>query len=159
MWRVDVHHTWAPDHARWQSVGSAACVEGMCRYHVGERCFEDIAQHVSIMPDGTIWTGRDWNKTPASVGFGMNEGVFMLEMVGNFDTGFDRLGPTQLDATLRVVRAVQHRFRLPVEACLFHREVAVTEKTCPGTSLDKAAFLAALWQMGRERGSGARAIA
>lgn len=151
VWRVDVHHTSAPDHARWQAIGSAACVEGMCRHHVDERCFDDIAQHVSIMPDGEIWTGRDWNKTPASVGFGLNTGVFMLEMVGNFDEGCDRLGPAQLAATLTVVRTVQRHFALPVEACLFHREVPVTEKTCPGTGLDKAAFLAALWRTGREQ--------
>ncbi len=156
VWRVDVHHTWAPDHARWREIGSSASVEGMCRYHVDERGFEDIAQHVSIMPDGGIWTGRDWNKTPASVGFGLNAGVFMLEMIGNFDVGHDRLGAAQLEATLHVVRTVQRRFSLPVEACLFHREVPVTEKTCPGTSLDKAEFLAALW---RVEGHGVRAIA
>jgi hypothetical protein len=141
VWRVDVHHTFAPDHLRWREIGSLACCEGMWRHHVIERGFADIAQHVSIMPDGTIWTGRDWNRTPASVGSGMNRGVFMLEMVGNFDHGADRLEGAQLEATLAVVRTMQQRFRLPVEATLFHREVPQTEKTCPGTTVEKAAFL------------------
>ena len=153
VFRVDMHHTWYPSHADWRGAGS---VEGMWLFHTRDRGFEDIAQHVSIMPDGGIWTGRDWNKTPASVGFGLNAGVFMLEMVGNFDVGHDTLGTAQLEATLHVVRTVQCRFALPVEACLFHREVPVTEKTCPGTGLDKAEFLAALW---RVEGHGARAIA
>lgn len=144
VWRVDMHHTFRPDHARWRAIGSLACVEGMWRAHVLERGFDDIAQHVSIMPDGTIWTGRDWNVTPASVGFGLNRGVFMLETVGNFDRGCDVLEGVQLASVLSVIGTVQQRFALPPQALLFHREVPVTEKTCPGTSLSKAAFLAGL---------------
>ena len=71
VWRVDMHHTFIPDHARWRAIGSAACCTGMRHHHVAERGFEDIAQHVTIAPDGFIWTGRDWNKAPASVGFGI----------------------------------------------------------------------------------------
>ena len=82
----------------------AAClIEGMARFHVGTCAFDDIAQHVTIAPDGMIWTGRDWNKIPASVGYGMNVGAFMFEMVGNFDTGHDRLEGEQLESVLTVV--------------------------------------------------------
>ena len=39
----------------------------MARTHVAVRGFEDIAQHVTVAPDGKIWTGRDWNnRRPAS---------------------------------------------------------------------------------------------
>jgi hypothetical protein len=144
IWRVDMHHTYRPDHARWRAIGSAACQEGMRRYHVEDRGFADIAQHVTIMPDGTIWSGRDWNMTPASVGFGMNRGVFMLEAVGNFDLGCDALDGVQLASVLLVIRAVQARFALPATALLFHREVPQTEKTCPGTSVSKDGMLAAV---------------
>jgi hypothetical protein len=142
IWRVDLHHSLEPDHARWREVGSRACVESMCRVHRERLALDDIAQHVSIMPDGEIWTGRDWNQTPASVGFGMNRGVFMLEMVGNFDLGADRLEGAQRDATVAVIRGVQARFRLPAEALLFHRDVPQTEKSCPGSSVVKAEMLA-----------------
>ncbi len=141
VWRVDMHHTFRPDHARWREIGSEACQGGMCRYHVEDRGFADIAQHVSIMPDGSIWSGRDWNMTPASVGYGMNRGVFMFEAVGNFDIGCDRLEGAQLASVLTVVRSVQSCFGLPPEALLFHREVPQTEKTCPGTSISKAEIL------------------
>jgi hypothetical protein len=144
IWRVDMHHTFAPDHARWREIGSAACCEGMRRYHVVERGFEDVAQHVSIAPDGVIWTGRDWNRTPASVGFGMNGGVFMFEMIGNFDIGRDVFEGAQRIATIAVIDTVQRRFTLPVHALLFHREVPQTEKTCPGTSIDKGDILRAV---------------
>jgi hypothetical protein len=138
VWRIDMHHTWYPTHADYRGLES---IERMARYHVEQRGFEDLAQHVTVAPDGTIWTGRDWNCTPASVGFGMNVGVFMLEVIGNFDRGFDRLHGGQLDSVIVVIDAVQRRFALPVQALLFHREVPQTEKTCPGTSINKADVL------------------
>jgi hypothetical protein len=144
IWRVDMHHTFAPDHARWRAIGSEACCAGMRRHHVVERGFEDIAQHVSIAPDGLIWTGRDWNRTPASVGYGMNGGVFMFEMIGNFDIGCDVFEGAQRTATLAVIDIVQRQFKLPVHALLFHREVPQTEKTCPGAGIDKGDILRAV---------------
>ncbi len=141
VWRVDMHHTFVPDHAQWRTIGSRACVEGMRRFHVDQCGFIDAAQHVSIMPNGEIWTGRCWNETPASVGCGMSKGVFMFEVVGNFDIGHDRLEGAQLKSVLTVIRGVQRRFRLPAEALLFHREVPQTDKTCPGTGISKAEIL------------------
>lgn len=147
VWRIDMHHTFHPDHARWEQIGSRACIQGMRCHHVEERGFSDIAQHVSIMPDGEIWTGRSWNETPASVGYGMNKGVFMFEAVGNFDVGCDRLEGPQLASVLTVIAGVQRRFRLPAEALLFHREVPQTDKTCPGSSISKASILAGVRQL------------
>jgi N-acetylmuramoyl-L-alanine amidase len=138
IWRVDMHHTWYPNHASYVGLSS---IERMDRYHREERGFDCIAQHVTIAPDGTIWTGRNWNKTPASVGFGMNEGVFMFEVIGNFDDGHDRLEGAQLASVVTVIETVQARFRLPVQALLFHHEVPQTEKTCPGTSIEKMELL------------------
>ncbi len=144
IWRVDMHHTFIPDHARWRVIGSAACCDGMRRHHVIERGFEDIAQHVTIAPDGLIWPGRDWNRTPASVGYGMNGGVFMFEMIGNFDIGCDVFEGRQRAATLAGIDIVQRHFKLPVHALLFHREVPQTEKSCPGTSIHKPDVLRAV---------------
>jgi len=138
VWRVDMHHTFRPTHADYDG---ERCIERMCRFHVDERKWDDIAQHVSIAPDGVIWTGRDWNKTPASVGGVLNQGAFMFEAIGNFDAGHDALKDEQLQSVTHVIRAVQRRFRLPPEALLFHRDVPLTAKTCPGTSIDKADIL------------------
>lgn len=139
--RVDMHHTWYPAHADWKGLAS---VEGMHVFHTRDRGFDDIAQHVSIAPDGVIWTGRDWNKAPASVGCNMNAQAFMFETVGNFDEGFDRLEGAQFDAVVGVIETVQRHFRLPVQALLFHREVPQTKKTCPGTAIDKFDILSAV---------------
>jgi hypothetical protein len=138
VWRVDMHHTFRPTHADYDG---EACIERMCRFHVDDRKWDDIAQHVSIGPDGTIWTGRDWNKTPASVGGVLNTGAFMFEAIGNFDAGHDTLEGEQLASVVHVIRAVQRRFRLPPEALLFHRDVPITVKSCPGTSVDKGDIL------------------
>lgn len=138
VWRVDMHHTWYPAHADY--VGEPT-IEAMCRFHVDDLNWDDIAQHVSIAPDGTIWTGRDWNKMPASVGWGLNKGAFMFETIGNFDTGFDMLCGAQLDSVVTVIAVIQRLFQLPPEALLFHREVPVTLKTCPGTSVYKGDIL------------------
>ncbi len=138
VWRVDLHHTWFPTHADYRGLDS---MERMRRFHVCNRGFEDIAQHVTIAPDGVVWSGRCWNRTPASVGCGMNVGAFMIEMVGNFDRGFDRLHGAQLESTLAVIDAVQVHFHLPVYSLLFHREVPQTDKTCPGSGIDKGDML------------------
>jgi hypothetical protein len=138
VWRVDMHHTFYPAHADYSGL---LTIEKMRDFHVEVRGFEDIAQHVSIAPDGVIWTGRDWNRTPASVGFGMNAGVFMFEMIGNFDKGHDLLKGAQVDSVITVIDTVQRRFGLPWQALLFHRDVPVTEKTCPGTGVAKLPIL------------------
>lgn len=141
VWRVDMHHTWYPAHADWRGEDS---ISGMYVFHTRERGFEDIAQHVSIAPDGVIWTGRSWNKIPASVGCNMNHGAFMFEAIGNFDDGHDRLEGAQLDAVVGVIDIVQRQFRLPVQALLFHREVPQTIKSCPGSSVEKLDILMAV---------------
>lgn len=148
VWRVDVHHTFYPAHADYRGL---ITIDRMRDFHVGSRGFEDIAQHVTIAPDGVIWTGRDWNRTPASVGFGMNAGVFMFEMIGNFDVGHDRLEGAQLDSVITVIDAVQRHFGLPWQALLFHRDVPVTEKTCPGTSIAKLPILRRLRALRRAK--------
>lgn len=141
IWRVDLHHTGRPAHVDYR--GLATIEEVAERYR--QRCKHDeTGQHITIAPDGVIWTGRDWNKNPASVGCGMNVGVFMVELIGNFDHGRDRLGGAQLATTLAVIDTVQSHFHLPVQALLFPREVPQTETTSPGNGIEKRDVLAQL---------------
>lgn len=148
LWRrviaeVHVHHTWSPNHAQW---AGARSITAMRDYHVNVNKWADIAQHVTVDPIGLIWLGRDWNKAPASSS-GHNgtstRGPFMIETVGNFDTGHDRLEGVQRGSVLGVIAAVQLRFGLKVESMRFHRQLG-SPKTCPGTSLDYPGFLAEL---------------
>ena len=60
---VHMHHTWRPNKAQFRGHESIA---SMWRFHTRERGFSDIAQHLTVAPDGALWTGRDWNSAPAS---------------------------------------------------------------------------------------------
>src|SRR5687767_2587466 len=67
---VHMHHTWRPNHKQYKGL---ATIESMWRFHTENKGWSDIAQHITIAPDGTIWTGRDWNHPPASaLGFNGN---------------------------------------------------------------------------------------
>ncbi|MEM8601377.1 MAG: peptidoglycan recognition family protein [Bacteroidota bacterium] len=132
---VHMHHTWIPDH---DSDRGLASVEAMWRYHTQTLRWSDIAQHLTIDKQGTLWTGRNLNVPPASAGgFNGNRqaGPFMFEMIGNFDHGHDLFEGDQRQATLLVIALVQRRFDLPPEALRFHNEMS--SKTCPGTTIDK----------------------
>ena len=71
-----------------------------------DRGFSDIAQHLTIDPDGHLWTGRNWNLPPASP-TGKNgtaaAGPFMFEIVGDFDDGQDALDGDQRTGVCVVV--------------------------------------------------------
>jgi hypothetical protein len=131
---VHMHHTWRPNRAQYKGLAS---IDAMHEFHTKERGFSDIAQHITIAPDGTIWTGRNWNKAPASA-TGHNgsslSGPFMFEMIGDFDTGQDSFDDPQRTTVLEVVAAVQKRFGLPPDALRFHRQMA--DKSCPGSGID-----------------------
>lgn len=137
---VHMHHTWRPNRAQYRGLAS---IEAMWRYHTQTNGWSDIAQHITIAPDGTIWTGRNWNQAPASAsGHNGNSliGPFMFEMIGDFDRGKDPFDGAQRNTALHVVAHVLHHFGLPAQGLHFHREMST--KTCPGSGIDYAKTLA-----------------
>src|SRR4028119_701859 len=130
---VHLHHTWRPNHAQYRGHDT---ILAMWRFHTRDQGWSDIAQHVSIAPDGTIWTGRDWNRSPASAsGFNGNPsfGPFMIEMIGDFDRGKDRFEGAQKNAALEVIAAIQNHFDLEDRSLKFHN--ALSSKSCPGSAI------------------------
>ena len=123
---IHVHHTWRPNHADFFSRPPVQTIEGMYRYHTTQAGFSDIAQHITIDPEGDLWTGRSWNDPPASArGFNgnANAGPFMFEMIGDFDHERDRWDGRQRDAAIEVIALVQKLWSLPPEAFRFHHEM------------------------------------
>lgn len=139
---VHMHHTWRPNHAQFQGHDS---IVAMWRFHTQDRKFADIAQHLTIDPQGHVWTGRNWNSAPASAaGFNGNGAVgpFMFEIIGDFDRGMDKLEGDQRTAVLDVIKLVQQRFSLDPESLMFHNQMA--RKSCPGNFLVRADYISAV---------------
>lgn len=134
--QVHMHHTWRPNHAQYKGYGT---IQAMYDYHVNTNGWSDIAQHVSIAPDGTIWTGRPWNKSPASAAGHNSRSVFMFETIGDFDHGRDVLRGAQLNAVVAVVGTILTPQALSAASLRFHNEMS--PKSCPGTSVGKEAIL------------------
>ncbi|MBG6071195.1 MULTISPECIES: caspase family protein [unclassified Polaromonas] len=137
---VHMHHTWRPRHADFRGHDT---IVSMWRHHTQVNGWSDIAQHITIDPDGMVWLGRNWNLPPASAaGHNGNKafGPFMFEMIGDFDPGRDPFAGAQKDTALRVVAGVQSRFHLPASTLRFHN--SMSPKSCPGGSLVFADILA-----------------
>ena len=131
---VHMHQTWRPNHSQYNGYST---IESMWEYHTKAKGWSDLAQHISIAPDGSIWTGRSWNQPPASAkGFNGNAtaGPFMFTVIGDFDPGEDPFDGPQKQTVLSVIAHVQKRFGLKPETLRFHR--AMSEKSCPGSALD-----------------------
>jgi peptidoglycan hydrolase-like protein with peptidoglycan-binding domain len=132
---IHVHHTYIPNHSHFTGENHHDLQNGMRRFHVMSRGFADIAQHVTLFPDGTFLTGRNFAKNPASI-LGHNSGLpFCVEMVGNFDVGNDVFEGAQKEAMLKLAKY----FRDQNKYVRFHNENSA--KSCPGTSVDKTEFL------------------
>jgi len=145
---VHMHHTWRPRRADFRGHDT---IVSMWRHHTQVNGWSDIAQHITIDPQGFIWLGRNWNQPPASAS-GHNgssvAGPFMFEMVGDFDTGRDPFDGAQKDTALRVVALVQRRFGLRPATLRFHNMMST--KTCPGSAISYDATLAAVEQLHTE---------
>lgn len=136
---VHLHHTQCPRQSDYQGL---ATIEAIWRHHTETNNWSDIGQHVTVAPNGAIWLCRNFNWAPASAkGFNGNSsaGPFMIEMIGNFDMDQEQLSSDQLQATLAIIKSVQSRFGLGAHALRFHNEMS--EKSCPGSTTDKAQWI------------------
>ena len=136
---VHVHHTARPRLADWRG---RSTVEAIRRYHVEDLGWSDIAQHLTVGADGSLWTGRRFDRAPASaVGYNGTaaEGPLMIEIVGNFDLGADKLEGSQEEAVYRTVALICTVLGLGTDRIRFHSEFNPA-KTCPGSSLELRVF-------------------
>lgn len=135
---IHVHHTWRPSASQWQG---RRTVDNIRRFHVQEHGWADIAQHLTIGPDGTLWSGRHLDMVPASArGHNGNamHGPFMIELVGDFDVGLDRFSAPQSTAAYEAVAHICRRFSLSGDKIYFHNDFS--DKSCPGTSISLDEF-------------------
>lgn len=136
---VHMHHTWKPTHAQYKGHET---IVGMWQFHTATKGWQDIAQHITIAPDGSIWLGRNWNLPPVSAkrhNGTATAGPFMFEIIGNFDRGNDPFEGEQRATTLEVIARIQRKFQLPPQSLFFHN--ALSTKTCPGNSIDQSEII------------------
>lgn len=132
---IQIHHTWKPRKSDYKGEST---ILSMWNHHVNTNGWEDIGQHFSVAPEGTLWDGRSLEKTPAGI-TGHNTGGIMFEMIGDFDVGQEQLEGKQLYAITRAVAVLLKKFNLNYPDIVFHREYAA--KTCPGTGINKEWFI------------------
>jgi hypothetical protein len=147
--KVHVHHTHRPDHEFFNKKKNHLEMQDYMRKDHMKKKWRDIAQHITIFPDGKVVTGRSINEPPVSAKGGQNgnsyngnnrEHPFMIEMVGNFDSGRDKLQGEQLKSVIAVTRY----FYTKGAEVVFHRECLFNgkpPKSCPGTGIEKKWFV------------------
>ena len=132
---LHIHHCWKPNHEIYYNKPDGIYwQEAMASFHINTNGWSDIAQHVTLLPDGRFATGRNFGMDPASI-TGYNNDAFAVEMIGDFDIGNDVLEGRQRESIIGLSRWFDNRGKY----IRFHRENS--SKTCPGTSIDKTEFM------------------
>lgn len=155
---LQVHHMWLPDYSCWSKDDPLRRQYNTKNYHKSTNHWDDIAQQLSIFPDGSIVTGRSFNKTPIGIR-GWNTNSVCVEIYGNFDRGVDEMTPAQKKAVIAVYGIMCKEFNIKPgyntirPHCWFtaggnflgdYNKIRST-KSCPGTNFmgfgnTKAAF-------------------
>ena len=116
--KIQLHHTYSPSIKAFTGNNHLELQQGMKNYHVKLRGFSDIAQNLTIFPDGTVVSGRDLNVKPAGIS-NANTGAICIECLGNFDA--EVMPQTQCDAIVKVVKAFLKKCNLaPESAVVYH---------------------------------------
>ena len=155
---IQVHHTALPCYKQWPE-DALKRQESMRSYHINTRKMGDIAQQLTIFPDGTVATGRSMNTAPAGI-TGGNTGSVCIEIYGNFDKGEDIMTAEQKKAVIAVYAMFCKYFNIPLSTTGIRAHAWYTSsgtylgdyiagkstKTCPGTNFmgfgnSKSAFV------------------
>jgi uncharacterized protein YraI len=140
---IQLHHTWLPNYGNFNGNNHFEKLQGMRSSHLA-RGFSDIAQNITIFPDGKIGIGRSLNTIPAGI-YGQNGKGICIENLGDFDLGKDQMTPAHRDAIIQVTAHLCARFGLlpDTNTVVYHHWYDLktgqrtngsgNTKTCPGT--------------------------
>ncbi|HEX8576600.1 MAG TPA: SH3 domain-containing protein [Flavobacterium sp.] len=143
--KIQQHHTYIPSYIHFTGSNHFERQLAMKNYHVNQNGWQDIGQHFTIFPDGTILTGRSLEQSPACI-TNQNANSICIENFGNFDTNGDMMTPLQKDAIIAVTAALCKKLNLPVtsNAIVYHHWFRLdngvrnngsgNNKSCPGTN-------------------------
>ena len=128
-----IHHTWKPEKKDFNGSNHIRMQQSMKNYHMRTNGWSDIAQHITLFPDGIFVTGRPFDIQPASIKGWNHKKPLMVEMIGKFDKGHDKLEGKQLENLLKLIKYFIEKYGQ--QSIIFHRDNS--SKSCPGSSLDK----------------------
>ena len=140
---VQNHHTFIPSYKDFNGTNHFERLRSMEEAHI-QRGFDEIAQNLTIFPDGTVAACRSFDKPPAGIK-GANANGICIENLGDFDTGKDQMTPAQRATILGVNARLCQRFELTpsTDSIVYHHWFDLntgqrtngtgTTKTCPGT--------------------------
>jgi len=143
--KIQQHHTYAPSYKDFTGTNHFERQLAMKNYHVNQRNWQDIGQHFTIFPDGTILTGRSLELSPACIP-NQNQNAICIENFGNFDHNGDTMIPAHKDAIIAVTAALCKKFNFSVtpNTIVYHHwfrldngvrnDGAGNNKSCPGTN-------------------------
>jgi uncharacterized protein YgiM (DUF1202 family) len=141
--KLQVHHMALPDYSCWAKDNALRRQYNTKWFHINTNKWDDIAQQLSIFPNGHIVTGRSFNKMPIGIK-GWNTGAVCIEIYGNFDK--DVMTEAQANAVIACYAILAHKFKLSINStnikphCWFTAGGAYIGdynrsrscKTCPG---------------------------
>jgi len=143
--RIQEHHTYSPSYIHFKGSNHFELQAGMKNYHVNHNGWNDIGQHFTIFPDGSILTGRNLEKSPACI-TGQNANAICIENLGNFDVAGDAMTLSQRDAIIEVTAILCQKFNLAPNSntIVYHHWFNLStgernngtknNKSCPGTN-------------------------
>ena len=141
--KLQVHHMYLPDYSCWAKDNALRRQYNTKSFHINNNKWDDIAQQLSIFPNGHIVTGRSFNKTPIGIK-GWNTGAVCIEIYGNFD--IDIMTEAQANSVIACYAILAHKFNISINStnikphCWFTAGGAYIGdynkrrscKTCPG---------------------------
>lgn len=141
---IQQHHTYIPSYIHFKGNNHFELQKGMKNTHVNLNGWVDIGQHISIFPDGSIVTGRSFERSPACI-YGNNANAFCIENIGNFDSGADAMTAEQTNSIIGVTADLCEKFNLNADTnkIVYHHWFNLAtgvrnngsgnNKSCPGT--------------------------
>lgn len=140
---IQNHHTWIPNYSHFKGDDHFKDLQGMKRSHM-KRGFSDIAQNITIFPDGLIAVCRPINTAPAGIK-GANSHGICIENYGNFDIDGDEMSEEQERSILFVNAALCEVYKLEpnTDTVVYHHwwtaggkrtNGVKAAKSCPGTN-------------------------
>ena len=143
---IQNHHTYIPDYTTFNETNHFDLCISMKNYHVNERKWRDIGQHITTFPDGKIIVGtRSLELAPACIK-GNNTEAVCIEHVGNFDKGKDLMTDEHKETVVYVNAVLNLKFKLEPNDThnVYHhwfdlstgkrKEGKGITKSCPGTA-------------------------